>query len=155
MSLFSPNHEDLSRTSPSKRTSLMAQYWTLQYMNMSAWREWILLKGIACIPKCGGWSTEAMDQRITFWNPKQAFKRYWSLFCYNSLVCYFVSYIRIATWSLVYFFSKILTLTQSLQLNYTSYWFKEDFELAECLSKGNSKPSVLCLMDLSPIEFQN
>lgn len=85
VSFFSSNDEDLSRTFPSKQTSLTAQYWILQYMNMFAWKEWILLKGTACIPKCGGWSTEAMDQRITFWNPKQAFKRYWSLSFIHSL----------------------------------------------------------------------
>lgn len=152
MSLFSPNNEDLSRTFPSKQTSLTAQYWTLQYMNMSEWREWILLKGTACIPKCGGWSTEAMDQRITFWNPKQAFKRYWSLFFIHSLLfCLPYRYIEIV----FIFFFEILTLTYSLQLNYTSYWFKEDFELPECLSRGNSQPSVLCLMDLFPVEFQS
>lgn len=76
--LFSPNNQGLSRTFPSKQTSLTAQSWTPQCMSMSAWREWILLRGTACIPKCGGWSTEAMDQRIMFWSPKQASKRYWS-----------------------------------------------------------------------------
>lgn len=107
LSFFSPNNEDLSRTFPSKQISLTAQYWTLQYTNMSGWREWILLKGTACIPKCGGWSTEATDQRIMFWNPKQAFKRY----CSSFRVHYFVSHIEIATLRLVYFFFSLINFS--------------------------------------------
>ena len=99
VSLCSPQNQGLSRTFPSKQTSLMARSWTLQYMSMFAWREWILLRETVCIPKCGGWSTEATDQRITFWSPKQAFKRY----CRSSafIVCHSVPNIGIAKLRLI------------------------------------------------------
>lgn len=103
VSLFSPTNSGLSRTFPSRLISLMAPSWTQQYMSMFAWREWILLRETACIPKCGGWSAEAMDQRITFWSPKQAFKRYCPWFFIRSLPTNL--YIRIAKLRLVSFFS--------------------------------------------------
>jgi hypothetical protein len=73
----------------------MARSWTLQCMNMFAWRDWTLSRGTACTPKCGGWLTEAMGQRTMFWSPKQAFKRYWLWFFNNSL-CHVVFHLGIA-----------------------------------------------------------
>ena len=55
----------------------MALSWTLQSMSTSEWKGWILLRGTACIPKCGGWWTEVTAQRTTSWSRLQAFKRYW------------------------------------------------------------------------------